>query len=41
LVQRGGKLFFTHDPTPAMGTVARDAKGKFHTVDERAELRDV
>jgi len=38
LVQRGGRLFFTHDPVIAMGTVARDAKGKFHTVDDRAEL---
>jgi glyoxylase-like metal-dependent hydrolase (beta-lactamase superfamily II) len=38
LLARGGKLFFTHDPEIAMGTVARDAKGKFHTNDERREL---
>ncbi len=38
LVQRGGRLFFTHDPVIAMGTIAREANGKFHTVDERAEL---
>jgi glyoxylase-like metal-dependent hydrolase (beta-lactamase superfamily II) len=38
LVTRGGRLFFTHDPSIAMGTVARDGKGKFHTVDDRAEL---
>ncbi len=39
LVARDGRLFFTHDPEVAMGTVARDGKGKFHTVDERRELR--
>jgi glyoxylase-like metal-dependent hydrolase (beta-lactamase superfamily II) len=38
LLARGGRLFFTHDPTIAMGTVARDGKGKFHTVDDRATL---
>lgn len=36
LLARGGRLFFTHDPVMAMGKVARDAKGKFHTVDELA-----
>jgi glyoxylase-like metal-dependent hydrolase (beta-lactamase superfamily II) len=41
LVARGGRLFFTHDPTIALGTVAKDAKGRFHTVDDRAELRDL
>jgi glyoxylase-like metal-dependent hydrolase (beta-lactamase superfamily II) len=39
LVARKGRLFFTHDPTIAMGTVARDGKGKFGTVDDRGELR--
>lgn len=38
LLARHGRLFFTHDPTHAMGTIARDAKGKFHTVDDRAVL---
>lgn len=38
LAARGGRLFFTHDPTIAIGTVARDARGRFHTVDERALL---
>lgn len=38
LVERGGRLFFTHDPVVAMGKVARDAKGKFHTVDEVATV---
>lgn len=41
LVGRGGRLFFTHDPEIAMGTVARDPKGKFHTVDDRRELREL
>lgn len=35
---RGGHLFFTHDPTIAMGRVARDARGRYHTVDDRAAL---
>ena len=34
LISRDGRLFFTHDPNVAMGKVARDAKGKFATVDE-------
>ena len=41
LEQRGGRLFFTHDPEIALGKLARDARGRFHTVDERAELRGV
>ena len=41
LVARAGRLFFTHDPETAMGTVARDAKGKYHTVDDLRELRDL
>jgi glyoxylase-like metal-dependent hydrolase (beta-lactamase superfamily II) len=41
LEQRGGRLFFTHDPEIACGKVAKDAKGKFHTVDELRELRGV
>lgn len=41
LVQRGGRLFFTHDPEVALATLARDAGGKFRTVDERRELREV
>lgn len=36
LLARHGRLFFTHDPVMAMGTLARDAKGKFHTVDDLA-----
>ena len=41
LIERSGRLFFTHDPNIAMGTVAKDDKGRFHVVDERAVLRDV
>jgi len=39
LVERRGRLFFTHDPAIALGTIARDDRGRFHTVDERATLR--
>ncbi len=35
---RGGHLFFTHDPTIASGRIARDDRGRYHTVDERATL---
>ncbi len=38
LIARDGRLFFTHDPNVAMGKVARDAKGKFTTVDELATV---
>jgi glyoxylase-like metal-dependent hydrolase (beta-lactamase superfamily II) len=41
LAARGGRLFFTHDPAIAIGTLTRDAKGRYHTVDEHAELRDL
>ena len=41
LLERRGRLFFTHDPNIAMGTVARDAKGRFHVTDERAAIRDL
>jgi glyoxylase-like metal-dependent hydrolase (beta-lactamase superfamily II) len=41
LVARGGRLFFTHDPAIAMGTVARDDRGRFHVVDEMPALRDL
>jgi glyoxylase-like metal-dependent hydrolase (beta-lactamase superfamily II) len=30
LLDRGGRLFFTHDPNVALARVARDAKGRFH-----------
>jgi hypothetical protein len=41
LVERGGRLFFTHDPAVALARVARDAKGRYHTVDDRAGVSDL
>ena len=41
LLAHHGRLFFTHDPVVAMGTVARDDRGKYGIVDERRELRDL
>ena len=41
LVARGGRLFYTHDPEIAMGTVAKDDGGRYSSVDNQAELRDL
>lgn len=41
LLAQHGRLFFTHDPVIAMGTVARDDKGKYSIVDERRDVRDL
>ena len=41
LVQRGGRLFFTHDPVVALARLAKDVRGRYHTVDEQRELHDV
>ncbi|MDX2094080.1 MAG: MBL fold metallo-hydrolase [Kofleriaceae bacterium] len=41
LLARGGRLFFTHDPEIALGTVHRDAKGRFSTTDDRATLSEL
>jgi glyoxylase-like metal-dependent hydrolase (beta-lactamase superfamily II) len=38
LEERGGRLFFTHDPSIALGKVARDERGRYHTVDELPAL---
>jgi glyoxylase-like metal-dependent hydrolase (beta-lactamase superfamily II) len=35
---RGVRLFFTHDPECALARVVRDDKGRYGTVDERAEV---
>ena len=35
---RNVRLFFTHDVECASARVARDAKGRFEAIDERAEL---
>ena len=37
LVARGGRLFFTHDPAIAIGTVARDASGRYRVIDTRPD----
>ncbi|MBA2539959.1 MAG: MBL fold metallo-hydrolase [Deltaproteobacteria bacterium] len=41
LEQRGGRVFFTHDPMIAMGKIQKDEKGRFSTTDELRELVDV
>jgi glyoxylase-like metal-dependent hydrolase (beta-lactamase superfamily II) len=41
LESRGGRLFFTHDPSIAMGRVVKDAKGKFSTADDLAVVQAV
>jgi len=41
LIERRGRLFFTHDPNLAMGTVAKDEKGRFHVVNEQVSLREL
>ncbi len=35
---RGVRLFFTHDPHCALGTLVRDAQGKYAVADEQADL---
>jgi hypothetical protein len=40
LVARNGRLFFTHDPEVAIGTVAKDDRGRFTVVSTHATLRD-
>ncbi len=39
LENRGGRVFFTHDPNYALARVVKDAKGRFSTSDEQPELR--
>ena len=41
LLARHGRLFFTHDPEIAMGTVAKDAKGKFHVEHTERAFREL
>jgi glyoxylase-like metal-dependent hydrolase (beta-lactamase superfamily II) len=41
LEQRGARLYFTHDPEIALARLAKDAKGKFHSVDGQRELHDL
>lgn len=39
LLQRGGRLFFTHDPTVAMGRLVKNDKGKFGVDSELATVK--
>ena len=39
LVTRGGRLFFTHDPSSALATVSRDERGRFFADDVLATLQ--
>jgi len=41
LEQRGGRLFFTHDPEVALSRIKKDEKGKFSAVDDQRELREL
>ena len=41
LLARKGRLFFTHDPNVAMGTVHKNDQGRFGIVDDRATIRDL
>ncbi len=41
LLERGGRLFFTHDPNIAMGKVTRDERGRFTTTNDVKQFRDL
>jgi glyoxylase-like metal-dependent hydrolase (beta-lactamase superfamily II) len=41
LLARNGRLFFTHDPSFAMGRVSKDPKGKFSTQQDVAVFTDL
>ena len=41
LIERHGRLFFTHDPVIAMGTVAKDAKNRFLVIDEKPAFQNL
>ena len=41
LVERHGRLYFTHDPEFAMGTVSRDEGGRYSVTDKQRTLRDL
>jgi glyoxylase-like metal-dependent hydrolase (beta-lactamase superfamily II) len=38
LVEKGGRLFFTHDPTAAIARVTRDERGRYGSVNDRPHL---
>lgn len=41
LVQRGGRIFFTHDPACAMARVTRDERGRYGSVNDKRRLSGV
>lgn len=41
LIARKGRLFFTHDPNVAMGTVTKDDKGRFSVTETHDTMRDL
>jgi glyoxylase-like metal-dependent hydrolase (beta-lactamase superfamily II) len=41
LLERGGRLFFTHDPEISLGWVAKDERGRFHAVDLQRTIADL
>lgn len=41
LITRRGRLFFTHDPVVALGTVGKDEKGRYQAVDQRETIREL
>ena len=41
LLDRGGRLFYTHDAEAALSGIARDGRGRFGAVDEQARLVDL
>jgi hypothetical protein len=40
LLERGGRLFFTHDHEVALGRLGRDGKGRFFVEETWTELMD-
>ena len=36
LIERGGRLFYTHDSECAISGIARDQRGRFHAIDKRS-----
>jgi glyoxylase-like metal-dependent hydrolase (beta-lactamase superfamily II) len=41
LLARGGRLFFTHDPMIALGTIAKSEDGRYRVVDTKPAVRDL
>ncbi len=41
LLERNGRLFFTHDPVVAMGTITKDDRGRFSVANTLETVRDL